>query len=762
MDLLHEVEERRDTVKNLQSDINESFFKRLASETKNLRTEKNVDNLDKQKTLRQAYRESAVMKDFFHKNFYKGSGKFVHKENYLKILTDSFDDVSPLIYLSPEQRKAVINSIHFVHFGEKSTLYTGSENNKETDTWGAFILIQGELHIFDHKNNFQDIINQVTFFGYDGPIFNKRFNTVIVEKDTTLGMISEKDFLEIITPFSKFSTYISRNIIHKDKVLDPLTKIKNMILQHGENYIDIDKLLNNYRQIDSCLHPKCNTDVIDFSAWTYSLNRLPDNIFETFVFILLNKPSKILFSRDDVVKEITPRIHTTSRNRDVFRYMDGKNVIVVREMETDVLDFISNICIHIIEAHKIRKLISSPKTLNLIYDTRGNFNQTISVLRNEIGIEINDFAEHTVKKIFGDSFSDKLISLCLHYQDYSISIKKISISDQDPVEKWVQNLWRVAKKLLGVNSTVDEIDDLVVDIFQGSKRTLMGCISPHLFKHKEEILKWASENGIQLKTKVFLNESDKLLAYSYYYYKAFPEKSLEREEMDKKHGIKIIEQTFSTGIQVLLINTNKLDPRYVDPYIKLKPASKNHIILHIGYTFGAQSGHIIKPLLMLFGSKARSMNIIGKAGGLTGSRTDILVANKVFYDKTHEIANLNYGNLDISDLENATKSTIHLGPMLTVAGTILQNYDLLHFYKKVMGCVGLEMEGYFFVKEIENSIKHNLLKNDFITRCFYYASDIPLDPTQNLAQEDGNVSWDEGVGSMNAIQRYILKQVISE
>ena len=79
-----------------------------------------------------------------------------------------------------------------------------------------------------------------------------------------------------------------------------------------------------------------------------------------------------------------------------------------------------------------------------------------------------------------------------------------------------------------------------------------------------------------------------------------------------------------------------------------------------------------------------------------------------------------------------------------------------------MGCVGLEMEGYFFVKEIENSIKHNLLKNDFITRCFYYASDIPLDPSQNLAQEDGNVSWDEGVGSMNAIQRYILKQVISE
>ena len=71
------------------------------------------------------------------------------------------------------------------------------------------------------------------------------------------------------------------------------------------------------------------------------------------------------------------------------------------------------------------------------------------------------------------------------------------------------------------------------------------------------------------------------------------------------------------------------------------------------------------------------------------------------------------------------------------------------------------MEGYFFVREIESCIKHGILKKDFITRCFYYASDLPLDPNQNLSQEGGNVSWDEGIGSMNAIQRYILNQIFS-
>jgi len=53
------------------------------------------------------------------------------------------------------------------------------------------------------------------------------------------------------------------------------------------------------------------------------------------------------------------------------------------------------------------------------------------------------------------------------------------------------------------------------------------------------------------------------------------------------------------------------------------------------------------------------------------------------------------------------------------------------------------------------------LKKEFITLCFYYVSDLPLDPFQNLSQEEANVSWDEGVGSMNAIQRFIINKIFS-
>jgi len=77
----------------------------------------------------------------------------------------------------------------------------------------------------------------------------------------------------------------------------------------------------------------------------------------------------------------------------------------------------------------------------------------------------------------------------------------------------------------------------------------------------------------------------------------------------------------------------------------------------------------------------------------------------------------------------------------------------------VKGCIGIDMEGFFFAREVENAIKHNVLDRNFLTRCFYYVSDCPLDPTQLLSMEEGIVSWEEGVGSINAIQRYILNEI---
>ena len=48
--------------------------------------------------------------------------------------------------------------------------------------------------------------------------------------------------------------------------------------------------------------------------------------------------------------------------------------------------------------------------------------------------------------------------------------------------------------------------------------------------------------------------------------------------------------------------------------------------------------------------------------------------------------------------------TIHTGPVLTVGGTLLQNRVMLGFYRHIWRCVGLEMEGSFFLRQLRRAI----------------------------------------------------------
>jgi hypothetical protein len=701
--------------------------------------------------------------EFLHGGKLSELGKVSRSQDDLNQLDNAFDEVSPLIYLTGEQRKLIRSKVFFLNISEKTVLYSGSEKKYEMGDYAAFILLKGEVHFFDNDLEFQDIVQAVSFFGYDGPIFRKRQTTVIADAGVLVAVILPEDFLNALIPFSKFCTFISRNIVYKDKTLDSLGALKGYILNNINcGTLNMKQLLHLHKDIDSCLHKKAKSKTdLDISAWIYSLNRLPQDIFKTFIYVLVNKPPNMHFLEKGVADELIPKVRTKARNRDIFRYLEGKGMIIVRDLETDVLDFISNLCIHMIESKKLRKMIHSPTTISKLHTYKDDFEQSFNFINSLLLEKIPESDKECLQKFFGNNFGRNLIDLNLHYQDYYVSIVKMSLVNKDPVESWIQGIWNTIKDLLNVNSCIDEIDNLVVDIIQGSKRTLLGCLSPYIYQKRETILSWARENSVKTITKEFLNESDRLLAYSYHYFKAFPDKKKDQAEMDKAYGIVTIEEHYSTGVQVIIINPNKLNPQFVDPNLKFKKVSENHILFHIGYTFGAQSTQIIKPLIMLFGSKARSFNIIGKAGGLCGNRTEIMVANKIFYDKGHEMVNVNPGNIVLEELKSQTKSDIHLGPMLTVAGTIMQNDDLLRFYKEVMGCVGLEMEGYFFAKEIDTAIGLGLLPRDFVTRCFYYISDLPLLPNQNLSMEEGNVSWDEGVGSMNAIQRYILNKIFA-
>jgi hypothetical protein len=67
-----------------------------------------------------------------------------------------------------------------------------------------------------------------------------------------------------------------------------------------------------------------------------------------------------------------------------------------------------------------------------------------------------------------------------------------------------------------------------------------------------------------------------------------------------------------------------------------------------------------------------------------------------------------------------------------ILGTILQNGILLNYYKKLWGCVGLEMEGLYYAREIHRYREMGFINPNIASRFAYYISDLPLDPESNL------------------------------
>ncbi len=77
-----------------------------------------------------------------------------------------------------------------------------------------------------------------------------------------------------------------------------MKSFKNLVLSCVERGIDFIKLIDLYKKINPCIHQKCNSEEIDFSAYIYALSRLPIDVIETYIFIFVNRQPRILNLND--------------------------------------------------------------------------------------------------------------------------------------------------------------------------------------------------------------------------------------------------------------------------------------------------------------------------------------------------------------------------------------------------------------------------------------------------------------------------------
>eukprot|EP00164_Ancoracysta_twista_P010826 GFYU01016471.1.p1 GENE.GFYU01016471.1~~GFYU01016471.1.p1 ORF type:complete len:116 (-),score=5.03 GFYU01016471.1:20-367(-) len=106
------------------------------------------------------------------------------------------------------------------------------------------------------------------------------------------------------------------------------------------------------------------------------------------------------------------------------------------------------------------------------------------------------------------------------------------------------------------------------------------------------------------------------------------------------------------------------------------------------------------------------------------------------------------------------RGDVHIGSVLTVTGTLTQDRPLLNFYKKLKHCIGLEMEGSYYLQRISTARRLKLLRPEAGARCVYYVSDSPLGDEIEESGLAKHLTEVEGIPPLYAATRNVLFEVL--
>ena len=226
------------------------------------------------------------------------------------------------------------------------------------------------------------------------------------------------------------------------------------------------------------------------------------------------------------------------------------------------------------------------------------------------------------------------------------------------------------------------------------------------------------------------------------------------------HGFSYLQDTSESNIDAMVIDTAHIKKSFLHNSIHCdfeKLHSDPPVIVVIDYAFGVQAFDIMDELLCPchyqekeISFKYKSINVMGKAGILSGNKGDIMLATAHVMEGTPN----NYiveNNLHIDDFDEGYP--IYEGPMVTVLGTSLQNKDVLkRFHTSNWKAVGLEMEGGHYQRAISAAIIQRHISRDIKTGYAYYASDNPLKTGQTLAAGS--------MGDVGIVPTYMITKVI--
>lgn len=683
-------------------------------------------------------------------------------------LFDLLRRVYPFRVLREAHRVPVGDEVAELAFSPGQDIFAQNDGSDD-----VYLLVEGRVDVIDRRSGREEIASTIEaphYFGEWEALFDDR--RVFGIRAAVAGrclVMSGAFFRRLVTESPALAKGFGTILRDHHGIFAAFDRFKGQLLagaDHGR--LDIARLVDLYRDLEPALHAGVQEPHrLDTEALGYALRRLPANVTSTFAYLLVDEVPPAFGNPSAMFAQVA----SAARRRDVWEMLPGKNLVLLRTGNSDLIDLVTCLCLFAVEARKIRERINRGGGLVVLQHGVVQGGDDVSGGATNALFDSLPFSRREMeglRRIWGGATLSRLFDIARHREMFAVEVLRRQRNYAlRRAEVWAEEVARLTRDLLGCDPA-DLKPGTRVHIISSNTHSVTNCLNPWFAANRDRIVDWARSTGHPAAALEWTTLSDLAYATVRDYHAAVPEARAESLAVASGHGQVRLDRTASTGIQVQLIDLARLRGVAIDQdvvQISAAPIDGHDVIVNIDYAFGEQAEQVMRVLLMLFGSNVASVNFLGKAGALLGRRGDILVPTAFIEQHSDLFQPLPERASRCSDGSPAAEALVrrlpgadvHQGPMLTVDGTLLQNRAMLHFYRRIWGVVGMEMEGTHYYREILESAELGVIRGDVAYRFFYYVSDVPLGGGDSLVAP---LSAAEGVPPLYAITRHILDEIL--
>lgn len=663
--------------------------------------------------------------------------------------------VIPFQFLSEARRRELARRLDWREFEPGEAILRRGERSRD-----LFLLAEGRVEARTPRG-MVSLIEPGHYFGERSALFSQpRLVDVVAVERVGAWSLPGQDLLALVDEEPAFAMALAGVLKVKQGIFHAYRRLYARIL----GLVDrreflLSELVPAYLELEPALHGGIAAERIDVPALSYAVARLPATVTRTFSWYLAGDLPPLY---RDAEAQFVP-VPSRARRRAAWQPLPGKLLLLLRDGISDVTDLLTCLCLYAVEAKKIRRRARSqellrelariPAALDPAWEAR-----VVPMLR----LEPDEY--EGLRRVWPREFWERLRELLLHHEDVAIECDlMVDHYNSRASEVWAGQIRALAARLVDL-----EDPELEVHVVSSNTHSVSNCLSTWVHRRRDELLAWGRAERADLCGppgpgrpwgERWANREDLVYVLARAWEAAHPGAAAEREEEEAAHGHLRLRETAFTGIEVGLFDLRRVDPALCDPGLAVRAAARPTLLVNVDFAFGQQAEEILATLLFQFGRRVRSVNVLGKAGGVTGQRGDLLLPTAFLLQTNDEVYALPNHDLPAAALRAvAPQIPVHEGAVLTVAGTLLQDRVLLHYYQRFWRCVGLEMEGSFFARQLAAAIATGVVGPAVRSRFAYYVSDLPLHAGATLSEP---LAPEVGVPPLYAITRAILARVLT-